>query len=65
MPGRVRGGRRAAVTRRPFEVAPARQHALEHGIAFDKPMVERGRDMERDDHADQNPADEMPDENAV
>jgi arsenate reductase-like glutaredoxin family protein len=28
-------------------------------------MVERARNMERDDHTDQNLADEMPDENAV
>ena len=42
-----------------------RQHALENAVAFDEPMVERARDMERDDHADQNPADQMPDDNAV
>lgn len=42
-----------------------RQHALENAIALDEPMVERARDMEGDDRTDQNPADEMPDENAV
>ena len=43
----------------------ARQHALCNSIAFDEPMVERARDMERNDHTDQNPADEMPDDDAV
>src|SRR5208282_5017298 len=42
-----------------------RQHALEHRIAFDEPMVERASDMECDDRSDQNPADEMPDEDPV
>ena len=42
-----------------------RQHALQDAIAFDQPMIERARDMERDDHPDQNPTNEVPDENAV
>ena len=41
------------------------QHSLQHSTAFDEPMLERPRDMERDDCADQNLANEMPDENAV
>ena len=58
---RLKTGAAAHVSQRSI----ARQHALQDAIAFDQPMVERARDMERDNHADHNPADQMPDENAV
>ena len=67
--------RRAEGQRIPFELfqhkqtvpAPSvpGQHALEDAIAFDEPMIERARDMKRDDDADHNAADEVPDEYAV
>ena len=62
---RAPGAPRLLGVRRHSRSLRPRQHALEHGIAFDEPMVERARDMEREDHTDQNPADEMPDVNAV
>jgi hypothetical protein len=62
---RALGAPRLLGVRRHSRSLRPRQHALEHGIAFDEPMVERARDMEREDHTDQNPADEMPDVNAI
>jgi hypothetical protein len=39
-----------------LERSIGRQHALENTIAFDKPMVEGTRDVERDHRTEQNPA---------
>src|SRR5208282_6456590 len=73
--GHAREARGPRTMRRQWDEAAARerqgprsiprQHALEHRIAFDEPMVERASDMKGDDRSDHNPADEMPDENPV